>query len=103
MVTCQVQNLKGICFPFTAMLTFITTIKLNQLMDVPLFPTTITNKVYKESAILIATLFGGPLVAGYLMAENFKQLGEPHKVKKTWLWTIVCLIAILIHAFAVPH
>ena len=72
-------------------------------METPIFPTTIANKVHKESAIQIATFLGGPLVAGYLIAENFKQLGEPEKVKKTWLWSILGFIAIMVLAFMVPQ
>jgi len=69
-------------------------------MEVSIFSTTIVNKVYKESAILIAAFLGGPLAAGYLMAENFMQLGEPQNVKKTWLWSIVGFIVTTIHALA---
>ena len=60
------------------------------------------NKVYKEGAIQIATFLGGPLVAGYFIATNFKQLGEEHKVKRTWLFTILGFIAYMVLAYNVP-
>ena len=41
-----------------------------------------TQKIYKNRAIEIATFLGGPLVAGYLIAENFKAFNEPDKSKK---------------------
>jgi len=52
------------------------------------------NKIYKESSVQVATFFGGPLVAGYLISENFKSLGDRQKIRPTWVYTI--LVSILI-------
>lgn len=41
-----------------------------------------TGKIYKDKTIYIATFLGRPLVAGYLIANNFKVFNEPTKVKK---------------------
>lgn len=35
-----------------------------------------TVKIYKDRAIWAGTFLGGPLVAGYLIAENFKVFNE---------------------------
>ncbi len=51
-------------------------------------------KIYKENAVLPAAFFGGPLAAGYIIAENFKLLGEKQKVKTTWVITILVTIVI---------
>jgi hypothetical protein len=51
-------------------------------------------KLYKDRPIYIATFLGGPLVAGYLIAENYKKLGEKQKVWKTWLFTALATILI---------
>ena len=59
-------------------------------------------KLYKDSAIYIGTFLGGPLVAGYLAAENFKQLGQKEKVTKTWLIAIVVTIVIFGGVFLIP-
>lgn len=67
-----------------------------------LFSASVTSKVHKESAIQIATFLGGPLIAGYLIAENFKHLGEPQKIRKTWLWTILSFISLIIIAAFMP-
>jgi hypothetical protein len=72
-------------------------------MDTPLFSTTITNKVHKITAIQIATFLGGPLVAGYLIAENYKQIGQPEKVKKAWLWCGIAFALMLVLAYIVPE
>lgn len=56
-------------------------------------------KVYRDKVIYQATFFGGPLVAGYMMASNFKVFSETEKAKWTWLFTIifcVMLFSILI-------
>ena len=59
-------------------------------------------KLYKEAPIRLATFFGGPLAAGYLVAENFKQLGQHELVKKTWLITITTSIVIFGALFLLP-
>ncbi len=41
-------------------------------------------RVYKTNMIYLGSWLGGPLVAGYLIAENFKAFGEFSKAKKTW-------------------
>lgn len=52
----------------------------NVLQPIPTF------KLYKDKAIYLGTFIGGPLVAGYLIAENFKQLGQLGKVKTLGLF-----------------
>ncbi len=61
-----------------------------------------TEKIYKEKEIYIGTFLGGPLVAGYLIAENFKNFNEPEKAKKTWIYTIIATIAIFGGIFLIP-
>jgi hypothetical protein len=60
-------------------------------------------KLYKDKAIYVGTFLGGPLVAGYLAAENFKRLGEKDKLKKTWLITIAATIVIFGRIFLIPE
>jgi hypothetical protein len=59
-------------------------------------------KLYKENAIFGATFLGGPLVAGYLAAENFKQLGQPGKARTAWIIAILSTIAIFGGLFLIP-
>jgi hypothetical protein len=57
------------------------------------------NYIYKKGHIQLATFFGGPLSIVYILAENFKQLGHPEKVKKTWVLGIslfVLFIALIL-------
>lgn len=66
-------------------------------------------KLYKKRAISVATFLCGPLAAGYLIAENFKQLGQPGMARKTWLcvigFTVIIFGALifLINADKVPN
>lgn len=53
-------------------------------MEENLLPELPAYKLYKDRAIYVGTFLGGPLVAGYLAAENFKQLGQRDKVKTAW-------------------
>lgn len=47
------------------------------------------SKLYHSESILLATFFGGPLVGGYMTAENFKLMGEPEKAKQTWVFAFI--------------
>jgi len=42
----------------------------------------------------MGTFLGGPLVAGYLMAENFKVFNEPDRAKKAWIYAIIVTIVV---------
>lgn len=59
-------------------------------------------KVYKNKMIWTGTFLGGPLVTGYMMAENFKAFNEPEKAKKTWIYTIIVTSVILGIIFLLP-
>jgi len=71
-------------------------------MEENIFPDMPENKLYTENAIRVATFLGGPLVAGYLIADNYKQLGETRQVRKTWLITIVSTVIIFVIAWYLP-
>ena len=60
-------------------------------------------RVYKDKAFWAGTFLGGPLVAGYLFAENFKSLGQAEKVKSTWIVTIVAFITIFGIILMIPE
>jgi hypothetical protein len=60
-------------------------------------------RIYKDRAIWVATYFGGPLVAGYLIAENFKAFNETDKAKKTWIYTITGTIIMFGGIFSIPN
>lgn len=59
-------------------------------------------KLHKKATITICTFLTGPLVAGYLIAENFKQLNEKQNVIKTWIFTIAGTILIFFLTLFVP-
>lgn len=53
------------------------------------------NKLYEESSIQIATFLGGPIAGGYLIAENFKSLGQINKVRTTWIFASLLTFIVL--------
>ena len=61
-----------------------------------------TNKIYKDKAIWVGTFLGGPLAAGYLIAENFKAFNDTDKAKKTWIYAIIATIIIIGGVFMIP-
>lgn len=71
-------------------------------MEEDIIPEIPDYKLYKDRAIYIATFLGGPMVAGYLIAENFKQLGELQKAKRTWLIAIVATVVIFGSILLIP-
>ncbi len=54
----------------------------------------LTNKIYTIKAIQVATFIGGPLVAGYLIAENYKAINEHGKAKTTWIYAVIATVII---------
>ena len=61
-----------------------------------------TKRIYKDNKIWVGTYLGGPLVAGYLIAENFKSFNEINKAKKTWVFTIIGSTLIFIGVSQIP-
>lgn len=61
-----------------------------------------TEKIYKDRAIWVGTFLGGPLVAGYLISENFKAFNEFDKAKKTWIYAIIATIVVFGGIFLIP-
>ena len=59
-------------------------------------------RLYKERSILIGTFIGGPLVAGYLAAANFKSIGQNEKVITTWAIAIFATLVIFGVTFLIP-
>lgn len=68
----------------------------NIILSVPPF------KIYKDRAIFIGSLIGGPLVAGYLIAENFRKFGDLKKAKVTWIIAIATIIVVSLALSLVP-
>jgi len=61
-----------------------------------------TEKIYKDRAIWVGTFLGGPLAAGYLIAENFKAFNEFDKAKMTWIYAIIATIVVFGGVFLIP-
>lgn len=71
---------------------------MEQIKDIQ----TPTHKIYKDRAVWLGAFLGGPLAAGYIIAENFKAFNQPDKAKKTWIYTIVATIVIFGGIFSIP-
>lgn len=59
-------------------------------------------KVYKDKAIYAGTFLGGPLIAGYMLSENFKVFDEKEKVAYTWIITSIWTLIIFTIAYFLP-
>jgi len=60
------------------------------------------NKIYKENAIWVGSFIGGPIIAGYFIAENYKALNDPENAKQTWTYTIPLTLLIFSLALIIP-
>lgn len=60
-------------------------------------------KIYRDKMIWLGAFIGGPLVAGYIIAENFKSFNKPNKATKTWIFTILATILIITIVFLIPE
>lgn len=59
-------------------------------------------KFYSQKAITIATYFGGPLAAGYLIQKNYETLDEPDKARKSLMIGILSTIILFAGIFSIP-
>jgi len=62
-----------------------------------------TLKIYNEKLIVAGTFLGGPLVAGYFIAHNFKAFNEPDKANRTWVYAILTTVIIFGFIFLIPE
>ncbi|ARV08983.1 hypothetical protein BTO05_04800 [Winogradskyella sp. PC-19] len=62
-----------------------------------------TKKLYKTKSITLATFFGGPLAAGYLIGENFKALGERDKGLKSKIIGVIATLILFTTIFSIPE
>ena len=62
-----------------------------------------TEKIYKDKEVWVGTFLGGPLVAGYFIAKNFKVFGEADKARKTWVIAIIATMFLFGISFYAPY
>ncbi len=72
-------------------------------MDPSSHPQVSPEKIYKENFIWAGTFLGGPLAAGYFIAENYKAFGQPENARKTWIYAIVVSIIIFGSVIMIPE
>lgn len=60
------------------------------------------SKFFKPNAVALSSFLAGPLAGGYMIAQNYKELGEPDKQVKTIVASIVILIVLLVLLFTSP-
>lgn len=62
-----------------------------------------TKRFYSQRAISIATYFGGPLAAGFLVKKNYEALEQPDNARKSLLIGIIATILIFAGIFLTPE
>jgi hypothetical protein len=59
--------------------------------------------IYNAKHVRLGTFFGGPLVGGYFIAENYKAFGEYGKANTTWIYSIAATIIRFSSVFLIPE
>ncbi|MDB5279241.1 MAG: hypothetical protein JWR61_4196 [Ferruginibacter sp.] len=72
-------------------------------MEDHILPIIPESKLYKKRTILICTLLTGPLVAGFMIAENFKALGEKSSQVRTLIISIIITTGLVISIIGLPQ
>lgn len=60
-----------------------------------------TAKIYKEKAVWLGTLLGGPLVTGYFISQNYKVFGEHEKAKQARAYSHIATVLLLAFMFTI--
>lgn len=61
------------------------------------------NRLYSQKGISIATFFGGPLAAGYLIRQNFKALGKEREGLISIILGILFTVVLFVPLFTLPE
>ena len=59
--------------------------------------------LYSQKSIGVATFIGGPIAAGYLVMQNFKELDKPDDGKKAFIIGVLSTIVMYIGIFMIPE
>jgi len=62
----------------------------------------VPRKIFTNKAIYIATFFGGPLAAGFLISKNYKVFGNSNAARNAFFTGFISTILIYIMIFAIP-
>ncbi|WP_354432056.1 MULTISPECIES: hypothetical protein [unclassified Mucilaginibacter] len=59
-------------------------------------------RVFSTTQIRFGTFLGGPIVAGYYFAENYKAFGDKGRARASWIYGIAATIIIAGGIVAIP-
>ncbi len=62
-----------------------------------------SKKFFSQKAITIATYFGGPAAAGYLMKKNYQAVNQDDKAKKAFIIGVISTLLIFVIIFSIPE
>lgn len=62
-----------------------------------------TKKLFSQKAIAIATYFGGPAAAGYLVKRNYESYDQEDNGKKAFIIGIISTLLIFAGIFSIPE
>ena len=60
-------------------------------------------KLYSQRSIAIATFFGGPVAAGYLVKKNYNALNQPENGRTAFIIGVIATILLFLGLFLLPE
>lgn len=72
-------------------------------LDTPKINKTKNVKLYSSKAISIATVFGGPIAASYLISENYKAIEKPDEGRTALLIGLIATLLLFGALFFIPE
>ncbi len=62
-----------------------------------------TQQIYNSKMLWVGTYLGGPLVAGYIIAANFRAFDDAGRAKKAWIYAIIATVVIFTTITILPY
>ncbi len=62
-----------------------------------------TSQIYTKNPNDIATFSGGPLIAGYLLSQNFKTFGQIESAKKSIQYSLLWFVLVIFGSILLPE
>ena len=60
-------------------------------------------KMYSMAQVVTATFLGSPMAGGILISQNYKELGESEKSKKSIIWAAIGTLILIVLALVMPQ
>lgn len=75
---------------------------MSSVNQAPVEPEAQKRKIYSYMSVGLATFFGGPVAAAYLLSKNYRAFNLPNAAIVTWVIAVIAEIGIIAAFVAAP-